>query len=225
MLRITDRAAILNAILLLAAATGLKAQNAPLPLDPLTPQERELAATIARANPTVREFLGAGRSRQINVGFIAVKLAGESDPQSDIPSRRQAEVLLYNYDREQGLRVLVDLAARKVSDVVRVPGQSVPINSDEVALAAGLAVADQRVISLFGDRMPAFRVATHPAARDELQLPRIEGLRIVEGRRSDPCYRHRCIMLFFRVDNRYVQMNRVTVDLTTQKVLVREGGR
>jgi hypothetical protein len=32
-------------------------------------------------------------------------------------------------------------------------------------------------------------------------------------------------MLFFRVNNRYVQMNRVTVDLTTQRVLVREGKR
>jgi hypothetical protein len=221
---ISARAVILYTTLFLAALR-LDAQGAPLPLDPLTSQERELGGTIARANPTVREFVGAGRSRQINVDFIGVKTAGETDAQSDIPSRRHAEALFYNYDRDQGLRVLVDLTGQRVLDVVRVPGRSVPINRDEVALAARLALANARVVRLFSDRMPAFRVATRPAARAELQLPRVEGLRIVEGRRSDPCYRHRCVMLFFRVANRYVQMNRVTVDLTTQRVLVRESER
>jgi hypothetical protein len=223
-LRIITGAIILQASLLVATAR-LDAQVAPLPLDPLTPQERELAETIARAHPTVREFVGAGRSRQINVGFIAVKLAGEKDRQSDVPTRRHAEVLFYNYDRDQGLRALVDLTGRRVSDVVRVPGQSVSINGDEVALAARLALADPRVIRLFGDRMPPFRAATRPAARNELQLPRIEGLRTVGSPRGDPCYRHRCVVMFFRVNNRYVHINRVTVDLTTQRVLVREGER
>jgi hypothetical protein len=32
-------------------------------------------------------------------------------------------------------------------------------------------------------------------------------------------------MLFFRVRNRYVQMNRVVVDLTRQQVIIREGDR
>jgi hypothetical protein len=207
---------------LLFAFAGLEAQGAPLPLDPLTSQERELAETIARANPTVREFVGAGRSRQINVGFIAVKVSREKDAQADLPSHRHAEVLFYNYDRDQGLRALIDLTERRVADIVRVSGQTVPINGDEVSLAARLALADPRVRRLFGDPMPAFRVATRAATRDELQLPRIEGLRTVGSTRGDPCYRHRCVMMFFRINNRYVQIHRVIVDLTTQRVLIRE---
>ena len=223
MFRISASATAVMATLFLS--TGLHAQGGPLPLDPLTPTERELAATISRTNPTVREFLGAGRSRQINVDFIAVKVPGERDAQSDTPSRRHAEVLYYNYDRDEGLRALVDVTGRRVSDVVRVPGRSVPINIDEVALASRIALADARVIKLFDNRVPAFRVAAHAPTRDEIQLPRIEGLRIIGSRSGDPCTKHRCVMLFFRVNGRYVQMHRVTVDLTTQRVLAGEGER
>jgi len=224
LLRITGSAVALVVTLVLTAGET-KAQNAPLPLDPLTERERVLADTIARADPRVREFLEAGRSRQINVSFIAVKRAGETDSQSDLPGRRHAEVLFYNYDRNQGVMVLVDLRARTVADVARIPGRSVPINSDEVALAARLALADQRVVRMFGGRLPRFRVATGPATLANADSARIEGLRTLGATPADPCLLHRCIVLFFRVNNRYVQMNRVVVDVTTQQVLVREGGR
>lgn len=221
--RITHRIALLVVTLGLAAANA-KAQDAPLPLDPLTASERFLADTIAQPDSRVREFLQEGRVRIIDVGFIAPKRTGETDS-AGAPLRRHAEVLIYNYDRNQGLMALVDLKARTVSDVARIPGRSVPINNDEVALAARLALADQRVIRLFGGRMPAFHVATRPSTRADAGSARIEGLRTLGTTPSDPCYRHRCIVLFFRVNNRYVQMNRVVVDITAQRVLIREGGR
>lgn len=220
----TARAAMLAATAILAA-TEIQAQDPPLPLDPLTAQERALADEVARSDSRVREFLAAGRSRHIYTDFISIKEPRVTDVRSDVPSRRHAEALFYNCDRREGLRALVDLSERRVVDVARVPGQSVPINAEEVAEAARLALADQRVVRLFGNRMPAFRAATGPATREDLESARIEGLRLAGAGQRDPCTRGRCIMLFFRVNNRYVQMNRVSVDLTTQQVLIRGGER
>ena len=207
---------------LLAMAANAQPQR-PLPLDPLTPRERALTDTILRADGRVREFLAGGASRQIGVSFIALKEQGDSATQNGVPSRRAAEALLYRYDINQGLQVLVDIERRAVIDVARVPGESVPINRDEVALAARLALADRRVVRLFGERMPAFRVASGPASLGEINQARIEGLRTIAATEDDPCYRRRCIGLFFRVNNRYVQTNRVVVDLVSQRVFIREG--
>jgi hypothetical protein len=211
-------------VILVLSAGAAKAQpDRPLPLDPLTAEERALTDTIVRADAKVREFLAGGRSRLINVDFIAVKTPRDSSTRDEVPSRRTAEALLYRYDTNQGIRVLVDIGRRAVMDIARIPGESVPINSDEVAQAAKIALADRRVVQLFGGRMPGFRVATGPATLEESDQPRIEGLRTIGVTPEDPCYRRRCVVLFFRVNNRYVQMNRVFVDLISQRVIIREG--
>jgi Cu2+-containing amine oxidase len=214
-----------TALIILVFSAGVaKAQpERPLPLDPLTASERALTDTIVRSDPRVREFLAGGPSRLINVDFIAVKTPRESDVRNEVPSRRTAEALLYRYDTNQGIRVLVDIERRAVTEMVRIPGESVPINSDEVAQAAKIALADRRVIQLFGGRMPEFRVATGPATLAEADQPRIEGLRTIGVTAEDPCFRRRCVVLFFRVNNHYVQMNRVFVDLISQRVIIREG--
>ncbi|MEO7682800.1 MAG: hypothetical protein ABIU86_02590 [Gemmatimonadaceae bacterium] len=216
--RITCKAASLFATLVLFPGKG-NAQDTPLPLDPLTTRERVLADTVATTDSRVQDFLGAGRARRINVSFVAPKRTGETDSMG-APGRRHAEVMFYNYDRHQGMMALVDINARRVIEVARIPGRSVPINSDEVADAARLALADPRVVRLFGGRMPPFRVATRPSTRANADSARIEGLRTLGATPADQCYRHRCIVLFFRVNNRYVQMNRVVVDMTTQQVLI-----
>jgi Cu2+-containing amine oxidase len=212
-------------ILVLSAGAANAQPDRPLPLDPLTPQERALADTIVRSDARVREFLAGGPSRLINIDFIAVKTPRDAATRDEMPSRRTAEGLLYRYDTNQGIRVLVDIERRAVTDMARVPGESVPINSDEVAQAAKIALADPRVIQLFGARMPQFRVATGPATLAESDQPRIEGLRTIGVIPEDPCYRRRCVVLFFRVNNRYVQMNRVFVELISQRVIIREGER
>lgn len=210
-------------VLVLSAAVAKAQPDRPLPLDPLTAGERALTDTIVRADAKVREFLAGGPSRQINVAFIAVKTPGDPATPDEVPSRRTAEALLYRYDTNQGILVLVDIGRRAVTGIARVPGEAVPINSDEVAQAARLALADRRVVRLFGDRMPAFKVATGPATLAESDQPRIEGLRTIGATPEDPCYRRRCVVLFFRINNRYVQMNRVVVDLISQRVIIREG--
>jgi hypothetical protein len=209
---------------MLSLLSAVGGAQAPLPLDPLTPGEQALADTVARADPRVREMLGRG-SRLVYVEFLALKEPQRAPGAEEAPPRRSAEVLFYVPERDQGVRVLVDLAARRVVEQAPVPGQSVPLSAEEVAAAARLALADQRVVQLFGGRMPAFRVATAPATRASADSARIEGLRTVGATPRDPCYRRRCVALFFRVGNRYVHMNRVIVDLTGQRVIVQEGER
>jgi len=211
-----------TAMLALLVAATASPQQRTLPLDPLTAQERESATALARADARVHELLGSGRSRQIYVDFIAAKPARETYG-SDQPPHRYADVLFYRYDGDLGVRALVDLQARAVTDVARVNGESVPINGEEIAEAGRLALADPGVARLFGGKIPAFRVATRPATKQETNDNRIEGLRTLGASPNDPCYRHRCIALFFRTNNRYVYLNRVVVDLTSQRVTVSGG--
>jgi hypothetical protein len=200
-------------------------RDRPLPLDPLTPRERALTDSIIRSDAKVREFLGSGRSRLINVDFIAVKDGNSLSGRDELPTRRTSNALLYRYDTNQGIRVLVDIAGRRVIDIARIPGASVPINTDEVTEAARLALADRRVVALFGYRMPPFSVARRPETRADVDKPRIEGLQVSAPNDKDPCYQRRCVGLLFRVNNRYVHTGRVFVDLMSERVFVREGVR
>lgn len=197
-------------------------QEPPLPLDPLTDREREAAARVAREDARVREALGAGRTRLIYVDFIAVKTPTDSSSTTEQPPHRRAEALFYRYDENIGVRALVDPERGAVLDVVRVNGNSVPINAQEVEEAARLSRADPRVIRLLGGRSSTFRVAKGPASVEDVRSNRIEGLRTIGVSPQDPCYQHRCVVMFFRANNRYELMNRVVVDLTSQTVQLRE---
>jgi hypothetical protein len=213
-------------VLLGLLATGANAQpDRPLPLDPLTPGELARADSIVRSDRRVREFLAGGRSRLIAIQFIAVKLPRDPAMPDGVQQRRTADALLYRYDTNQGIQALVDIGKGAVMDIAPVPGESVPINKEEVAEAARIALADPRVVRLFGDRMPAFRVQTGPPTLEDAGQPRIEGLRTVGATPNDPCYRRRCVVLFFHVNNHYVQMNRVYVELMSQRVFINGGGR
>jgi hypothetical protein len=191
----------------------------PLPLDPLTPAERAVAEQAARAAPAVREFLSRGRTRLIYVDFIAYK----RDPKLAEPTGRFADVLFYGYDDDIGLRALVDVEARSVVDVTRMPGRSVPLTFEEVEEASQLALASREVARLLGERAGSFRPARGPAAREQINDNRIEALRTLGSTPDDPCTRDRCVVLFFRTGNRYIAINQVAVDLTTRRVLVNRG--
>src|SRR3954469_342290 len=213
------------ALVIALSRVGAAQPERPLPLDPLTPAERAVADSVVRVDPRLREFMSAGPSRVIGIDFIAAKDERGTDARSDLPTRRTAEALLYRYDLDQGLSALIDIERRGGVQTARIPGESVPINKDEVAEAARIALAAPAVTRLFGGRMPPFKVAAGPASLEETNQPRIEGLRTVGATREDPCYKARCVVLFFRVNNQYVQVNRVTVDLRRRRVFIREGER
>jgi hypothetical protein len=191
--------------MLLIAASALAQrppEGRPLPLDPLTPAEREAAARIADGDPRVRELLGGGRTRRIYVEFIAPKgLVAGADP--DMPAGRYAEVVYVRYDTNSGVRALVEFANGRVADVARVSSRGIPINSDEVEEAARIALADSRVARLLGESAGRFHVARGPASLQEVNDARIEGLRTLRER------------------NRYTHLNEVVVDLNAQRALVR----
>jgi hypothetical protein len=209
------RSVLLVAVALSCGASFLPAQT-PLPLDPLTPGERAIADTVARSDARVREALRAGTAQLIHIEFIAVKPA---EGQEDLPPRRHAEVLFFLPRANVGLSVLVDLERRQVAEVVRSPGESVPISAAEVDRAVRLALADPGVVRLFGGTLPGFRPAG--VGRDT-SATRVEAIRTLGSGPADPCYRRRCVVLFFRVDNRYVNLNRVLVDLVGNRVILRE---
>lgn len=218
----------MTVIIAVALAAAVRAQERVLPLDPLTAAERETAARISDADARVREATG-GAARRIYTEFIAVKGFSAQTPPPEKgeipPTGRFAEVLYIRYDTNTGVRALVDLTSKRVLEVVSTSGRSVPINTDEVELAARLALADPRVTRLLGPQAETFRVAHAPARGGDLKANRIEGLRSLGATPADPCYEHRCIVLFFRQQNRYVHLNEVTIDLTTRQVVVRGGAR
>jgi hypothetical protein len=220
---------LLSAALLMAMAIVAQAQ-APTrppgektqPLDPLTPAEQKLAGSLAEGDRRVQAAVGR-TSRRIYIEYIAVKPA-DTPPSRDVPDTgRNAEVLYLRYDTNVAVRVLVDLTAKRVVDVVTSPGRSAPINLDEVEEAARLALADARVTRLLGERASSFRVARAPATAEAREENRIEGLRTLGATPEDPCYEHRCIELFFREGGRYTHMHEVVVDLSARRVMLRGG--
>lgn len=210
-------------ILVTSMAAGALAQTprAPLPLDPLTPAEVERAEQIATGNPRVREVAGPNL-RPVVTSFIAPKRGAQSEPDG-----RFAEVVVHNETEGGGARVLVDLGAGAVVDVVRLTERYVPIGPNDIERAASLALESPAVHRLLGGAETArtFRVARGAATRATREENRIEGVPTRSPDPDDPCSRNRCVTLFFRSRNRYIAMNRVTVDLTARRVYVREGGR
>jgi hypothetical protein len=210
-------------ILLTGSLVSLGHAQAPLPLDPLTAQERALADTIARSDPRVRELLQSGQAELAHIEFVAMKSGADTSAGVDVPLRRHAQVIFLLGRTNEGLAILVDLERRTVVEVARSPGESVPLSLAEVERAARLTVAHPGVARLFGDRLPPFRIEGLREGRDTAST-RIEAIRTT-GPPGDTCYRRRCVVVFFRVNNRYVHVNRVLVDLLSNRVILREAVR
>ena len=194
-----------------------------LPLDPLTPEEIELAARIASADPRVKKELGPGRQQLIQIQFFALKSGGDSKTrpeQKPLKPGRYAAVLFYRYDTDEGVNVVVDLTERSIGDITRLEGKAVPLALEEIRRAFALALLNRQVRTLLGPKASEFKVAGLSTA--ESPQNRVEGLRVVATSPRDPCYRHRCIELHFRKREGYVPATSVMVDLSAQKVKVQK---
>jgi hypothetical protein len=204
------------------------AQRTPQPLDPLTPAERQQAESVARADARVKELLGGGRSRLVYVDFIAVKRSDTGaapDSPTSVDVGRSAEVVFYRYDDDSGVRAVVDLQKKAVIQAERVDSGEVPLNNEELSESFALALKNDAVRSLLGPEAKSFRVA-EPAAPAKGAAPTniIRGLRVVATSDSDPCWKRRCVQLFFRRGDVYL-IDSVVVDLTTQQSRVERGQR
>lgn len=207
-------------------------QQQQRPLDPLTDDERQKAARIAQDDTRSRTMLGAGRQRVISVELADVKppeaaTARPEDPDRPLQTARLAEVLYFNYERNEGVRVVVDLSGSRVREVSRLDANGVPLAFEEIEEAAALALRNAELRSLLGPSAERYR-AVHPdrdRERDGDDAYRVEGLRIVATGPGDPCYRHRCVSLLFRRGQEYLTYTEVTVDLTSKRVRVERTGR
>lgn len=208
-------------------------QDRPRPLDPLTDEERKRAARIAQEDRRAISLLGDGRQRVIAVELADAKppeaaSAKEESPDRPLVSARLAEVLYFNYQKNEGVRVVVDLGGGRVTDVSRVDANGVPLAFEEIEEAAALALRDPTLRSLLGDAADRYR-AVHPdqdrGRGDDDDAYRVEGLRIIAAGPRDPCYQHRCVSLLFRRGHTYLTYTDVTVDLTSQRVRVERTGR
>ena len=195
----------------------------PLPLDPLTPREIERATQVAQADPRVREMLGAN-ARLVYVLSIAPKQASKDGE----PAGRHAEVLFIRADNEYGVHVLVDLAARRAMEQVRVAPASVPLGRADVEEALRIASESPELRQLVGARAGGFRVLRGPITRELANSDYVQGLRHIGGE-GDPCAQHRCVYLLFNSGGQQILTDQeIVVDLNARQARVssvREGGR
>lgn len=200
-----------------ARAAGQERRR-PLPLDPLTTEERAEAIRVASTDSRVKETLGGGRSTAINAEFLAVKPENAAGV-ADAPIGRHAAVIFYRYDDDKGVRAVVDLTQRVVSELTVMDGASVPLAIDEVVQASNLALRNTEVTSALGSSARTFRVQTSLSGTEPVQN-RVEGLRLIAPSPNDPCYKQRCVSLLFRQGRSYLAGLSVVVNLTRETVTV-----
>ena len=199
-----------------------------LALDPLTVQEKQSAENVASADARVSKLLGTGRRQLVSVELFPVKPPAEQMAAAaagrQIALNRYAEVIFLRYEREAGVRAIVDLTKQSVIEVTQIAADQVPLTETDLAEAARLALADPEVSRALGADASRFRPESSAERTKTPQAEQyvIEGLPVRASRRGDPCWRHRCLQLLFRTGDAYLMKPVVVVDLTSHQVRVQK---
>jgi Cu2+-containing amine oxidase len=208
----------LGVLLLAISCAAQRGPDRPLPLDPLSEEEKHDAVQIALADARVKEMLGTGRHEAASVSLFPQKLPREQVEAAaagrEIPMSRTAEVIFFRYEDESGVRVIVDLSHKSASEVSRLSTRDVPMTQTDLAEAWNLASRNAEVRETLGAELQQFQV--EPARQNY----RVEGLRIEAVSDKDPCYKHRCLQLLFRRGADYLVKPIVIVDLTSRDVRI-----
>jgi hypothetical protein len=202
----------------LASATAFAQTRAYL--DPLTDAERRLAEGVAREDARVRKLAGDGRVRLVYVELATPKFDGKRRKGNDELQGRYAEVLQYRFDDDSGVLTLVDLEKRAVLDVQKVEGGAVPLTREDLEEAVKFALDSDEVRKLLGREASQY-VAPEPSAPENPPYA-IRALLVHSHDRKDPCFRHRCVHLFFQQRNAYL-IDTAIVDLTERRVQIQRG--
>lgn len=189
----------------------------PQKFDPLTAEERELAIQLAEADPQVKRLRGGGR--QI---LASVELATPKTDKDDNYTRH-AEVLYYRYEGNRGILALVDLQGRRIAQSAQIAGDAVPLTTQEVNQAVGIALQNRTLTNLLGSDYERYRASAQNLAPG--QPNQVEALRLLSSSPRDPCYQHRCLSLLFRQGDSFLTGTSVIVDLTAQNVRVEQLGQ
>ena len=113
----------------------------------------------------------------------------------------------YRYEGDLTIQVFINLTRQRVLAVRQLEKYSPPISVEELTLAKGLAF-------------------NHPQLKDVLDPYRdrlvVEALTLRSTSPKDPLFRHRVVLLMFRVGPNYLMReSSVFVDLTTETVIIK----
>ena len=195
------------------SASGLTAQEAPAPLDPLTPSEIESARSIASLAPTVS---GRISGRRHILGSIDFLLPPKPDDPSQPLEGRYAQALYCVYAEHTGFRAMVDLVRGTVLSTEELSCDDVPISREEVQAARDLAVADPAVREFLGGSADAYQI--RPAPGDPTPEYVVEGMKVVATEEEDRCFGQRCLILIFSDSRDYRTGLEILVNMTDQTV-------
>lgn len=195
------------------SAGVLTAQEAPAPLDPLTPSEIESARSIAGQAPTVSGRISGRRYILGSIDFLL-------PPKPDDPSRpvegRYAQALYCVYAENTGFRAMVDLVRGTVLSTEELSCDDVPISREEIQAARDLAVADRSVREFLGEAVDAYRV--RPAPGEPTPEYVVEAMKVVATEAEDRCFGQRCLLLIFSDSHDYRTGLEILVNMTDQTV-------
>ena len=187
-----------------------------LPFDPLTQEERAAAERTAQGDKRVKEMLGEGGVRVISVELLTMK--PEKPPDEGRPVRH-AEVILFRPGGDVGVRVAVNLEKGAVEDAKKLDSAQVPMNADDLAEAFEVAMKNEELLKALGPEAKNYRVQGRTGERTLVQQEYgVTGLRVRGTETSDPCFKDRCMQLFFRKGDVFLSQPSVIVNLTARKV-------
>jgi len=191
-----------------------------LPLDPLTPAERDTAIRIATSDSRVRALVG---SRESDVAYAELYVdkppaIANDTPGNTPPLGRNAEVLIsvFGGGEALGVRVIVDLRRGAATAVTRIDiGRAqdagvrtpLPFSPRELEIARGLALRE------FAAR------ALAPGAQGEWQVEYLPA-----GPGDPACPSRRCVYVLFHRGAEYLT-SVVLVDLVSRGVQLRRGAQ
>lgn len=168
---------------------------------PLTAAEIQQAMTVLKSDDRVRTSLATSR----RLRTISIERHEEDKPA--LTSARRANVVLYNYDRNEIISAVVALGPRPRVDHLTVIRDQEPMSAQGVEEAKKLALADSNV-------QAQLRTAGLAGRENELI---ITNRRFESAVPDDPCSIHLCIQLNFNTSDANLGIHAV-VDLTTMEV-------
>lgn len=194
-------------LLLALLAMGVLASPvmAQRPLDPLTPREIELAKSVLLGDRRANQYLG-GNSRY---HFVNIE-RHEEDKSVAGTAERRADVVLYNYTKDETVSAVVRVGTSPRVDAMQIIRDRSPgLSPEEVEEAKQLALADP------GVQMKLTAAGISEIANGSLI---ITYLFAQASDKADACSTHRCVLLYF--NTREVALLSVVVDLSARRVHV-----
>lgn len=173
---------------------------------PLTREEKTLAANLAEQALRSKKLF-TDRKMYLTEALFTRDTAAEMKGVFE----RLVVLTYYRYDGDLTIKVLINVAQQKVLAVKELPKTDAPFSVEEFTLAKEM-------------------VFNHPKLKDVLGRYRdrlvVEPIISRSESPKDPLFRHRVIYMLFRTGSTYlIPDSRVSVDLTTEKVIIEPAPR